>query len=86
MDVIGSFVASCCREVEQGEAEASLLYGEYVRWAQENNEYKMSMTKFGKEIKERFRAKKNSAGSIVYKGLILIQRPVQFRNDYADYV
>lgn len=84
MDVVGSFIDSCCREVEQGEIEASLLYAEYAKWARENNEYEMSQTKFGVEMKKRYTTKRGVNGRIMYKGLILKPEFIQYRS--ADYV
>ena len=46
MDVISAFLSECT-EMGPGEVKASDLYKAYVSWADENNEYKMSNTKFG---------------------------------------
>lgn len=86
MDVVGSFIESCCREVEQGEIEASLLYAEYARWARENNEYEMPQRKFGAEIRKRYDYKRGSTGRFIYKGLILEPKFTQFRTNYTDVV
>ena len=67
MDVITAFLDDCTIE-GPGEVKAGDLYKEYVGWADENNEYKMSNTKFGKEIMLRYkRAKKSYAN--VYEGI-----------------
>lgn len=84
MDVIASFIDANCVEIQSGEIEASLLYSEYARWARENNEYEMSQTKFGIEMKKRYDSKRNSAGRIAYKGLTMAPRNIQFRTTYAD--
>ena len=86
MDVVGSFIDSCCREVEQGESEASLLYAAFARWARENNEYEMPQRKFGGEMRRRYDYKRGSTGRFVYKGLILDHENVQFRTDFIDCV
>ena len=53
MDVISAFLDECT-ERGPGEIKASELYKAYTHWADENNEYKMSNTRFGKEIGLRF--------------------------------
>lgn len=70
MDVISSFVDVCCSE-GQGEVKASTLYAAYCKWATENNEYKMSNTKFGVELAKRYEKVKTMRG-IVYKKISLI--------------
>ena len=66
----------------------SLVKGltEEVKSLKENNEYEMSQTKFGVEMKKRYRSKMNSSGRIAYKGLIMEPKVVQYRNDYSGYV
>ncbi|MCQ2173295.1 MAG: phage/plasmid primase, P4 family [Bacteroidales bacterium] len=49
MDVVSAFLDACCVTGE-GETKASKLYAVYASWADENNEYKMSSTKFGTEL------------------------------------
>jgi putative DNA primase/helicase len=53
MDVISAFLDDCV-DRGPGEIKASELYKAYTHWADENNEYKMSNTRFGKEIGLRF--------------------------------
>lgn len=69
MDVISAFTDSCCRE-GQGEVKASQLYAVYAKWADENNEYKMSSTKFGVEMQKRYE-KVRKSGCYYYKGIVL---------------
>lgn len=52
MDVISAFIEDKC-EIG-GSVQASTLYMAYVNWANANNEYCMSNTKFGTEIAKRF--------------------------------
>lgn len=69
MDVISAFLEQCTvRGI--GEVKASELYKAYTNWADENNEYKMSNTKFGKEVSLRFNKVKNRDG-LYYQGLRL---------------
>lgn len=68
MDVIGSFIEECCAS-SNGQVKASDLFQAYTKWAENNNEYKMSNTKFGKEISKRF--EKTKSYGIYYKGLTI---------------
>lgn len=61
MDVISAFLDACCMQGE-GEVKASQLYAVYARWASENNEYKMSSTKFGTEMAKKIGRKKTRDG------------------------
>lgn len=70
MDVISAFTDNCCI-VGEGEVKASQLYAAYSRWADENNEYKMSNTKFGTEMQKRCERVKKSDGCLYYKGVSL---------------
>ena len=52
MDVISAFVADMCRT--SGSVPAKVLYAAYAQWADSNNEYCMSNTKFGIEMSKRY--------------------------------
>lgn len=69
MDVISAFTDSCCT-IGKGEVKASQLYAVYAKWADENNEYKMSNTKFGAEMAKRYE-KVRKTNAMVYVGLSL---------------
>lgn len=69
MDVISAFIDSCCI-TGGGEVKASQLYSVYARWADENNEYKMSNTKFGVEMQKKFERVKRRDG-LAYSGITL---------------
>lgn len=56
MDIISAFIDSCC--TAGGEIKSSELYIAYAKWADENNEYKMSNTKFGAEMQKRYKKEK----------------------------
>lgn len=71
MDVISAFTDSCCT-VGKGEVKASQLYAVYAKWADENNEYKMSNTKFGAEMAKRYE-KVRKTNAMVYVGISLGQ-------------
>jgi putative DNA primase/helicase len=61
MDVISAFTDSRCT-IGKGEIKASQLYAVYAKWADENNEYKMSNTKFGAEMQRRYERVKKREG------------------------
>lgn len=69
MDVISAFIDNCCTE-GGGEVKAAQLYAVYARWADENNEYKMSNTKFGAEMTKRFERVRTNSG-IFYRGIMI---------------
>ncbi len=52
MDVISAFIENKC--TLEGTVQASMLYAAYVSWADSNNEYCMSNTKFSTELAKRF--------------------------------
>lgn len=51
MDVISAFLEDCCQNT--GSVAAKTLYAAYAQWAEDNNEYRMSNTKFGVELAKR---------------------------------
>lgn len=52
MDVISAFIEDKC--TLEGTVQASMLYAAYASWADSNNEYCMSNTKFSTELAKRF--------------------------------
>lgn len=68
MDVISAFINDEC--VEQSAVAAKVLYAAYCKWAERNNEYCMSNTKFGIEIGKRYEKVKLPKG-IYYNGISL---------------
>lgn len=69
MDVVSAFLEACCI-TGQGEVKSSQLYAAYCQWAEINNEYRMSNTKFGVELSKRFEKVKRPEG-LFYSGLSL---------------
>lgn len=67
MDVISAFIEDRCQL--SGSVQSSTLYAAYASWAEENNEYRMSATKFGLEMAKRF--DKVKGRTIFYNGLSL---------------
>ncbi|MBQ6040940.1 MAG: hypothetical protein IJL32_09230 [Oscillospiraceae bacterium] len=70
MDVISAFLDACC-VLGEGETKASRLYAVYAKWAEEHNEYLMSSTKFGTELKRKGIVKKNMPDGRYYVGITL---------------
>lgn len=68
MDVISAFLGDECRE--SGTVAAKTLYAAYCKWAERNNEYCMSNTKFGIEIGKRYKKVKTMKGAY-YNGVSL---------------
>ena len=68
MDVISAFIDDRCELT--GSIKASVLYAVYAKWAEENNEYCMSSTKFGVEMSKRFEKIKTRNGTF-YNGISL---------------
>ena len=69
MDVINAFMEECIVEGPGG-VQAGQLYKAYVNWAEENNEYVMSGTKFGKEMGKK-KKKTHSMAGWMYSGILL---------------
>ena len=72
MDVITAFTNSCCELGEDYTVQSSVLYQAYKNWANVNSQYLMSSTKFGVEMRQKYKRKRNKKGN-VYIGLRLIQ-------------
>lgn len=72
MDVISRFVDECCERTTYEGVRAADLYAAYKNWANSNNEYCMSSTRFGKEMGGRFDKQKNGSGTYLYRGLKLV--------------
>ena len=70
MDVISAFINDCCDE--SGCVAAKRLYAVYAQWADDNNEYCMSNTKFGVELSKRYQKIKTPQG-MQYNGISIIQ-------------
>ena len=60
MDVISAFLNDCCQN--SGSVAAKTLYACYCNWAESNNEYCLSNTRFGAEISKRYQKIKTRTG------------------------
>lgn len=71
MDVVSAFISACCT-VGGGLEQSSTLYAVYCKWASDNNEYKMSHTRFTTELlKKDGIERKRERDAIYFKGLSL---------------
>lgn len=71
MDVISRFIEERCRINDKAYVKASDLYRAYDAWCEQNNEYKMSNTRFGAEIIKRYQ-KIRKADAVYYIGINLL--------------
>lgn len=52
-DVIAAFIGDCCEVGGSMTVAAGALYTAYKRWAEDNGEYAMTSTRFGRELTDR---------------------------------
>lgn len=72
MDPIEMFIEECCRRrSETSSIKSSTLFQAYDNWAKENHQYRMTNTKFGKEMKKKFKWKRSNG--VQYLGIELLQ-------------
>lgn len=71
MDVVSAFISACCI-VGNGSEQSSTLYAVYCKWASDNNEYKMSHTRFTTELlKKDGIERKRDRDAVYFQGLTL---------------
>lgn len=70
MDVISAFVEDRCTVGKGLSVKSSQLFAAYLSWAEHNNEYRMSSTKFGGEMSKRYEKIRTKSG-IYYNGIAL---------------
>lgn len=70
MDVIERFLESGYVRIGEGESCAAMvIFSKYQEYANNTDEFSMSMTKFGAELSKRFQKRKDPTGKIVYDGI-----------------
>ena len=74
MDVVATFIAECLEVTGRSydEIRSKQLYQIYKAWAEDNEQYVMSSTKFGREFGSRFEKVRNGVGQYVYQGIKVI--------------
>ena len=68
MDIIAKFLDECTTPAPMKCVRAKDLYNVYVRWCEENGEYKMTNTRFGTEVQKHY-PKRRLNSCIVYSGV-----------------
>lgn len=69
MDVLGSFIESCCVEGETNRAGSSELYEAYTKWCDKNGERPFKQKTFSQRLAERGYAKKKTKKGNVFLGI-----------------
>ena len=69
MDVFSRFISEYVIFDSNARMKASVLYDYYCEWAEDNHEYIMSMTKFGKEIMQKIPDKRTFTDGVYYMGI-----------------
>lgn len=71
MDVVSTFINECLEVTGRSydEIRSKQLYQIYKAWAEDNEQYVMSSTKFGREFGGKFERKKDGVGNVVYCGI-----------------
>lgn len=70
MDPLDAFLEECCTTGQNYSIKARDMYNAYHEWAKESEEYKMSMTKFGREMGKKLLKVRKKDGTY-YVGLKL---------------
>lgn len=82
MDTLCRFFSEYVVVDSTARMKASVLYNYYCEWAETNNEYVMSSTKFGKEILSKIPDKKAFSDGVYYMGIkINYQRAQQHQQE-----
>lgn len=68
MDTISKFLEECTVQSFAGSVRAKDLYTVYVRWCEDNGEYKLTNTKFVYEVQKKYERKRTKTGYI-YNGI-----------------
>lgn len=71
MDVVSSFITECCI-LGQGSEKSSVLYAVYIRWAETNNEFKLSHRRFSAELAKKDGIEKVRSDGMIYKGITIL--------------
>lgn len=70
-DIMGHFIDACCIIGDRKEVKASQLYNAYKDWTDESGHRPISLTAFGRDIRERYDSYKNYKG-VHYIGIGLL--------------
>jgi len=53
MDLLSDFISECCTEGPDLKVSSKDLYGVYSKWCEDNGEYQLKQTSFGRKLKEK---------------------------------
>jgi len=83
-DLLGAFIADCCRVAERFEAMATDLYRTYCGWCAENGEHPVAQRRFGMSLTKRgFLSERNSqSGRKQWRGIGLTERTERTEPDF----
>ncbi len=77
MDPLDAFINEMCTDGAEYSVKARTLYDEYRIWAEKSGEYRMSMTKFGREMAKKLPKMRKTDG-YYYVGIKLKEEPIHF--------
>ena len=77
MDPLDAFINEMCTDGAEYSVKARTLYDEYRIWAEKSGEYRMSMTKFGREMTKKLPKMRKTDG-YYYVGIKLKEEPIHF--------
>ena len=77
MDSIQAFIEERCSPHDNATIQAGIFFSMYDEWARENNQHRMSSTKFGREISKRFK-KEKIKGRMFYRGISINEESDNF--------
>lgn len=86
MDVMSRFFSEYVVFDSNARMKASVLYNYYCEWAEMNNEYIMSMSRFGKEVYSKIPDKKEFSDGVYYCGIkVNYQRVTQHKEEVVQF-
>lgn len=83
MDSISAFLQECTIERDGEREKSSDLFDAYNNWATKNNQYKMSSTKFGRELKKKLKFIRSNGA--FYLNVKLLDEYKQFEFKLKNY-
>ena len=75
MDSIAAFMDECTQHKDGAREKSTELFKAYTKWAKENNQYQMSSTKFGTEMKKRLKSVRSNGTWFLNIKLLEDSRP-----------
>jgi putative DNA primase/helicase len=85
MDILSTFCNDCIETNYLVKEKACDIYDVYSSWCDENNEYKMSSTRFAKEFVKRYPEKSRYTDGIYYKNCKITELGHKFNHKPPNY-